>query len=307
MSPFPAGLLRIRMSPRLACLLAAFAATTITGAWGAGSVAAEPPACAGLEEGPTRSVARIIDGETVALDDGSELRLIGALAPRAADVGAAPGTWPAEAAAVAELTALVLGRSVMLRFGGEKSDRYGRLQAQAFLREGAELRWVQGHLLDQGLARAYTQAGNRACGAALLAAEATARRERRGLWADAAYRPRRAERAHELARLAGTFQVVEGRLVRVKQIRGVLYLDFAGAWPGAFSASLRARDLATLGGGADANALRGRHIRVRGWVVVRRGPAIDLSAAGLIEVLDAAWRRPPARERKPPGLAETGR
>src|SRR5581483_9604137 len=77
-------LLRIRMSPRLACLLAAFAATSIAGAWGAGSVAAEPPACAGLEEGPTRSVARIIDGETVALDDGSELRLIGALAPRAA-------------------------------------------------------------------------------------------------------------------------------------------------------------------------------------------------------------------------------
>ena len=295
------------MSPRLAYLLAAIAAWLIAGAWCAGSVTAEPAACAGLEEGPTRSVARIIDGETVALDDGTELRLVGALSPRAADVGAAPGTWPAEAAAVAELTALVLGRSVVLRFGGERSDRYGRLQAQAFLRQGAELRWVQGHLLDQGLARAYTQAGNRACSAALLAAEATARRERRGLWADAAYRPRRAERAHELARLAGTFQVVEGRLVRVKQIRGVLYLDFAGAWPRAFSASLRARELAALGGGPDPKALEGRRVRVRGWIVGRRGPAVDLSAAGLIELLDAAPPGPLAPERKPPGLAETGR
>jgi endonuclease YncB( thermonuclease family) len=50
---------------------------------------ADPLACAGLEAGPKRTVTRIIDGETVTLDDGSELRLIGALAPRAIDVGAA--------------------------------------------------------------------------------------------------------------------------------------------------------------------------------------------------------------------------
>ena len=48
--------------------------------------------CAGLETGPMRTVARVIDGETVALDDGTELRLIGALTPRALDAGAEPGT-----------------------------------------------------------------------------------------------------------------------------------------------------------------------------------------------------------------------
>ena len=53
-------------------------------------------ACAGLTPGPARTVVRIIDGETVGLDDGSEVRLIGALAPRALDVGAAPGAWPWE-------------------------------------------------------------------------------------------------------------------------------------------------------------------------------------------------------------------
>jgi endonuclease YncB( thermonuclease family) len=279
----------------------------LVGACAGCAVAAEEPACPGLEPGPTRSVTRVVDGETVGLDDGSELRLIGALAPRAADVGAAPGTWPAEAAAVAELAALMLGRSVALRFGGERSDRFGRLQAQAYLPEGDALRWVQGHLLGQGLARAYTQAGNRACAAALLAAEAIARRERRGLWADAAYRPRRAERAHELTRLAGTFQVVEGRVVRVKQVRGVVYLNFAGAWRRAVTASLRARDLAALGGGADPKALEGRRIRVRGWIAGRRGPAIDLSTAGLIELVDAPPSASGAPDMKPPGLAETGR
>ena len=66
--------------------------------------------------------------------DGTELRLIGALTPRASDAGAEPGTWPAEIAAAAELRALLLGKSVELAFGGERSDRYGRLQAQAYVR-----------------------------------------------------------------------------------------------------------------------------------------------------------------------------
>ena len=69
-------------------------------------------ACAGLEAGPTRTVARIIDGETVVLDDGTELRLIGALVPRAIDAGADPGMWPLEVAAQEELRALILGKSI---------------------------------------------------------------------------------------------------------------------------------------------------------------------------------------------------
>src|SRR6185503_18563800 len=82
------------------------------------SAAAQPgervPACAGLEAGPTRTVARVIDGETVALDDGTQLRLIGALAPRAIDAGADPGLWPLEIAAQEELSALILGKSIEL-------------------------------------------------------------------------------------------------------------------------------------------------------------------------------------------------
>ena len=58
------------------------------------------------------------------------------------------------------MQALVLGKSVVLGFGGARIDRYGRLLAQAYLIEGDQQRWVQGHLLAQGLARATTVAGN---------------------------------------------------------------------------------------------------------------------------------------------------
>ena len=167
----------------------------------ADSPEAATPACAGLTPGPARTVVRIIDGETVGLDDGSEVRLIGALAPRAIDVGAEPGTWPWEGKARDALQALVLGKSVELGFGGERLDRYGRLQAQVYLIEGDQRRWLQGHLLAQGLARAYTLAGNRACADELLAAEQAAREARRGLWAEAAYQVRQADRPAELLAL----------------------------------------------------------------------------------------------------------
>jgi micrococcal nuclease len=136
-------------------LLVCFAATTGASSWQASALDETRPSCTGLESGPARTVTRIIDGETAALDDGTELRLIGALAPRAIDAGTEPGTWPAEIAAMEELRALLLGKSVELAFGGERNDRYGRLLAQAHVREGDNRRWVQGHLLEQGLARAY--------------------------------------------------------------------------------------------------------------------------------------------------------
>ena len=317
-------------------LLVCVAATTVAfgaSSWQASALDETRPSCTGLEPGPARTVTRIIDGETAALDDGTELRLIGALAPRAIDAGTELGTWPAEIAAKEELRALLLGKSVELAFGGERNDRYGRLLAQAHVREGDNRRWVQGHLLEQGLARAYIVAGNGACADALLAAERGAREARRGLWADAAYQVRPTGKPADLSRYRSTFQVVEGRVVGVAQVRGMVYLNFDADWRRAFSVSLRRGDRALLGPNAgDPNALENKLVRVRGWIEQRHNPAnapsIELSTAGLIEVLDepssgAAATRPtpggpgadrqvpdqPRRETetKPPGLVETGR
>lgn len=244
--------------------------------------------CPGLEFGPARTVARVISAETVALDDGVELRLMGALAPRAEDVGSKPGQWPPEVAAVAELTALVLGKSIELGFSGERVDRHGRLQAQAYILDGSEWRWIQGHLLAQGLARAYTLAGNRACGTELLAAEEAARNSHRGLWAEAAYHVRAADNAAELLSYRATFQVVEAKIARVTHTRGgVIYLNFAADWRKALSIALQRRDRPLLGDFArNPRDLEGKTVRVRGWIEQRgRGPLVDLSAAGNMTVV----------------------
>jgi endonuclease YncB( thermonuclease family) len=235
-------------------------------------------------------VARIIDGETLALDDGSEVRLIGVLAPRASDADAEAGRWPPEIAAIAELEGLVLAKSVDLAFGGERADRYGRALAHVTWRDADRRHWLQGHMLEQGLARAYVQAGNRACAGELMEAERIARQARRGLWAEAAYAVRPAAGPRALSRRRSSFQVVEGRIERVGQGRGAVYLDF-GAGRGAFSVSLRRADRALLGDSADnPKALEGKLVLVRGWIERRSGafpdPVIDLSAGGLIEALE---------------------
>jgi hypothetical protein len=101
-------------------LLVCVAATTVAfgaSSWQASALDETRPSCTGLEPGPARTVTRIIDGETAALDDGTELRLIGALAPRAIDAGIEPGTAARDRRRGGAAGAL-LGKSVELPSAG---------------------------------------------------------------------------------------------------------------------------------------------------------------------------------------------
>jgi endonuclease YncB( thermonuclease family) len=271
-------------------ILAAFATAWLLVSLSVAPRAEAQWACAELEAGPSRTVTRIVDGETLVLDDGTELRLIGMLAPRAIDVGTVPGIWRMEQAAVEALQALVSGRTIEIHFAGEPSDRYGRLKGHAFLASEEGTVWVQGRLLEMGLARAYAPAAHRACEAELLAAERTAREARLGVWAEAAYEVRSAEPPAALLRHVATFQLVEGRVMRVATTRGRIYLNFGQSRGRGFSVSLRLGDRARLGRFQDhPKGLEQAQVRVRGWIEERTGqPVVDLTAAGSVEVIAKA-------------------
>ena len=91
-----------------------------------------------LQSGPTRSVIRVIDAETVLLDDNQEVRLVGALAPRSPDLSPGAQPWRPEEEATAALRTLVLGRSVSLATSGREADRYGRKLAHLFIDRDGE-------------------------------------------------------------------------------------------------------------------------------------------------------------------------
>ena len=88
----------------------------LAGSWLAFPAASQPAAtlpCA-FEPGPSRAVAAVLDGDTVRLDDGIEVRLIGALAPRASDAGSGTDVeWPPAKEAHEALAALVTRDSMI--------------------------------------------------------------------------------------------------------------------------------------------------------------------------------------------------
>ena len=248
-----------------------------------------------LDPGPQRTVTRVLDGETLVLDDASEVRLAGALAPRSFDADAATDAWPAAAAATGALAALTVGRTVVLGYtGSAKRDRQGRHVAQLFIVGGGTEIWVQGRMLSDGHARAYQQKDHRGCAEELLAHERVARDAGLGLWSIGAYLPRAAARTRDLEGMNAKFAVLRGRIAWVADGRETIALGFTPARTRGMSTRRgitvliehRDRDLlGTLGG--DAKALEGRHVEVRGWLEQRLGRppgtfVMDVSLAGMI-------------------------
>ncbi|AHB47396.1 nuclease [Hyphomicrobium nitrativorans NL23] len=264
--------------------------------------------------GTTHEVVRVIDGETVELDDGRQVRLIGAMAPRPNALTVDTQTWPPAKESTRAVEALVLNRTVTLRYEGRRRDRYGRILAQLYVKTGGNETWVQRHLVAEGYARAYTLPGNAGCVSELIKAEDEARRARRGLWSGGTFRVFAASDEDALLRLVGRFVVVEGRVASVTRTRRYTYLNFGRDWREDFTVSLATRVVDRAEGGAERiSAIEGRTIRARGWIERRNGPAIEVGGFEEIEVLDAppaadaadAWSPPPSwRSHAPHGRGE---
>lgn len=248
---------------------------------------AEPADCR-LENGPQRTVVRLVDDTDLELDDGRVVRLAGILLAHAETV--VSDTARGTAAAVAALTTLTVGQVVHLRFPATRRDRHGLVVAHVFpAGAGANAASVQARLLAAGLARAAPVAGERACATEAVAIEAAARAAGQGLWGERVFRVLPARPAQDLAGYAGVFQIVQGQVVATETARGNrVRLRLGPDRRRDLTVTLPAGDRDLLGPlGGDAAALRGRHVEVRGWLQTRPGggPDIDLTLAGHIRLV----------------------
>lgn len=243
------------------------------------AVVAEPPAQ--LEAGEEAMVAAVVDGDTVLLDDGRQVRLVGIQAPKLPLGRTNFKKWPLADEAKSVLAAMVMDRRVTLAYGGRRVDRHGRQLAHLYLGDGS---WVQGELLSRGMARVYSFPDNRAIVAEMLAAEGRARRDRTGIWGNGWYAVRTPEAT---IRDIGSFQVVEGRVVDAADVRGTVYLNFGADWRSDFTVKVAKRERKSFAAdGFDLLALEGRRIRVRGWLDDYNGPMIEATHPEQIEVLE---------------------
>lgn len=237
----------------------------------------------GMKDGGVHAVARVLDGDSVMLKDGTRVRLAGVQAPQPARRrrGVTRPGMPLADKATAALRQLIGGRPVRLWYGGRRQDRYGRTIAHVATAGGA---WVQGRMLALGWLRVATWPDNRAQAARMLALEAAARQARKGIWAHRFYRVRDHWR---LGNDLNAFQIVRGRVRRVAITRRQAYLNYGRNWRRDFTISIARRDLRRFRrAGIDIRNWEGKRLRVRGWLFWRNGPMIRATHPEQIELLD---------------------
>lgn len=216
-------------------------------------------------------VGAVIDARSFRMDDGREVRLAGIETVAVAKVDGA-----------AALDALVAGRDVTLRGETDAPDRYGRQPAFVFV-EQAEAS-VQSQLLAQGAALVSGIIADKACAAELVAAEAAARRARRGIWVDSAA-IKNAESPGDILPRIGQFTVVEGKVLSVRQAGATTYVNFGRRWTRDFAVTISRRVMAAFeAAGFSVKSLENKRIRVRGWIEARGGPRIEALQVGQIEM-----------------------
>jgi endonuclease YncB( thermonuclease family) len=237
--------------------------------------------CALAPQGEGR-VTQVIDARTLRLDDGREIILAG-IEPVTSDDDAAR----TKANSVAALSAIVMGRDVTLHGDDDAPDRYGRQPALVFV-AGSDTS-VQATLLTQGDALVAASVTDKACAAALVAAETAARVAKRGIWGNPSA-IKNAESPGDILAGIGRFMVVEGRVLSVRQAGATTYLNFGRNWTRGFAVTIPKRMMGTIeAAGILLKSLENQRIRVRGWIEARGGPGggprIEVLRVGQIERL----------------------
>jgi micrococcal nuclease len=137
------------------------------------------PAAAGLAAGPCQ-IRRVVDGDTLLLENRARIRLIGVNAPESVKPDHPVEAWGPEAS---EFTRQFVARGqVRLEFDRERVDRFGRYLAYVYVDD----QLLNEALIAAGLARmephfSYAPSMKRR----FREAQQQAQRARRGIWSDA--------------------------------------------------------------------------------------------------------------------------
>lgn len=230
-------------------------------------------------EAPVR-VEEIIDGDTLTLDTGVVVRLVGIQAPKLALGRRDFTTWPLAEDARKKLIELTHGRTVQIGFGGQREDRHRRTLAHLYRQTDAL--WIQGEMLRMGMARVYTFSDNRALTTEMLVLEREARTARRGIWAHEFYAVRSPEELHGQEE---TFQLVQGVVLSFAKISDYMFLNFGADYKTDFTVVIDRKNWPRFAEAA-VESYTGKTIRVRGWMEKWNGPMLRVSHPEQIEVLE---------------------
>lgn len=235
----------------------------------------------------TALVSKVYKDGRLQLESGEIVRLIGVMPVKFIDNPTNSITKRLNKIARLTITLLrkeVQGQEIELYQSGRTHDRYNRLLAHVTTKKGT---WLQGLLLQKGLARSYSYADNRACMKKMLTLESLARKEQRGLWRYRLFAPQPALNQKQLLQKRYRFTLVEGRVQKVAVVKGWVFLNFGNNWRHDFTIAIKRKYKKKIAkSGLDLEALAGRTVRVRGWIERWNGPLIKVTHKEQIEQLD---------------------
>lgn len=236
--------------------------------------------CPAPDKNQSVIITRAEGWRTLVTRSGARLTLtgmadFGVLEPQRADMVAAADQ------ALTDTVSGLTGRPLKVHYlDNNKTDRRGRLPV--LLYEGTET--IQAQIIRSGAAIAFPDGEILPCAAELLAAEEAARRARRGFWKSDRDWIADARPEHFAGRL-NRYVIVAARVVSVGTRARRTYLNFGGRWATDVTVEVPGTVRDRMGGDAALEALTGQKLRVRGFVIEKSGPMIEVRRPWQIEVL----------------------
>lgn len=211
----------------------------------------------------TVQVKKVIDGDTVALTDGRRVRLIGINAPELAHEASkgsrGNAAEPLSTQAQQALAKRVIGQPVQLQLGVLAVDHYGRTLGRLFDASGNS---IEAALLREGYGFGVIKAPDFRYVACVDESQQLARKQQRGVWREAYFQPRDAQR---ITRSDTGFRRVSGVVERVEINRKQLWIELRGQVVIKVAAkNVRRFDQPWV------RSLVGRRVEASGWLVARK-------------------------------------
>lgn len=234
-----------------------------------------------LREAKADKVIKIIDPLVIELERHGLVHLIGL------DI---PDYNPYEQGALAEssikiLNDMLIDQNVRLYQTRDRNEgRNNRMRHQLMHvvmdKNGS---WVQGVMVQLGLARVRSDKSNPEAIRDLYKIEAIARKEKLGLWAFEQYQVLADTDAEKHI---NSFQIVEGTVNSAARKQNNIFLNFGNDWRKDFTVSIKPSEITNFSkAGMNPLDLNGKKIRVRGWIREYNGAFMEIDHPERIEIL----------------------
>lgn len=213
--------------------------------------------CRARQATTSHQVVKIFDGDSLLLEGGKKVRLIGINTPETAKPDRLAEPYAAAALSLSKQYIAAADYRVGLVAGRDEKDRYGRTLAHVFLPGGENLAAL---LLKKGMGYQIAIPPNLAYLDCYAAAEASARSQRLGVWR---LRPVGIDKT---AKLEPGFSRVTGKVTRIGHGRSNIWLNFDGP----LAIRIRRADLRYFTRWR-VDGLAGKTIEARGWIYRHKG------------------------------------